>query len=136
MAAPKATSKTQSDALDRQINDLSVRGYSLSEIAAEAQITKQAVAARLKKLNAQARVDRDAHIAHEVRTLDLVQRQSLDAWGAEPLPAHLANVIKASDARRKLLGLDAPARADVSVASATPIQIIEVVAPEEGAGGP
>lgn len=106
MAAPKATTKTQSDAIDRQVNDLSVRGRSLSEIAEKLGVTKQAVAARLKKLNAQARADREAHIAHELRTLDVIQRQAFDAWGIEPVPAHLANVIRASEARRKLLGLD------------------------------
>jgi DNA-binding CsgD family transcriptional regulator len=130
MAAPKTTTKAESDALDRQINDLSVRGATQSEIAAQVGISQQAVAARVKKLNAQVRVDREAHIAHELRTLNLVQRQSLDAFDAEPLPAHVANVLKASDARRKLLGLDAPARQEHSGPDGAPIQIIEVVTPE------
>jgi DNA-binding CsgD family transcriptional regulator len=123
MAAPKATNKTQSDAIDRQINDLSVRGRTQTEIAAAVGISQQAVAARLKKLNQRAVADRDAHIAHEVRTLDLVQRQALDAWDAEPLPAHLANVIRISESRRKLLGLDAPARAEIEQSGGLTINV-------------
>jgi citrate synthase len=130
MAAPKATTKSQSTAIDRQINDLSLRGHTLTDIAAAVGVTKQAVAARLKKLNAQARLDREAHLAHEVRTLNLVQQNSLEAWDHDPAPAHMTNILRASESRRKLLGLDAPARQEHSGPDGAPIQIIEVVTPE------
>ena len=158
MAAPKAKTPQQSAALDRKVNDLSLRAYSVTEIAAQLGISKAAVSMRLKKLNQQARLDREAHIERELRTLDLVQREALDAWerskqpaetltveevsGAEKTtkrtegqsgsPAHLANVLKASESRRKLLGLDAPTRQELSGADGKPIEIIEVVTTEAG----
>jgi citrate synthase len=130
MAAPKATTKPQSTAIDRQINDLSLRGHTLTDIAAAVGVTKQAVAARLKKLNAQARLDREAHLAHEVRTLNLVQQHSLEAWDHDPAPAHMTNLLRASESRRKLLGLDAPARQEHSGPDGAPIAFIEVVKPD------
>jgi DNA-binding MarR family transcriptional regulator len=122
--------------MDREINALDIRGYTQAEIAAKLDITQQSVAARLKKLNARALTDRAEHVARELRTLDDTLREALDAWerskadavavtverrgeseratkrteGQSGNPAHLANAIKASESRRKLLGLDAPGK--------------------------
>lgn len=102
-------------------------------------LTPQAVNYRLKKLNQSARLARDEHIERELRTLDWAQSQAIIAWEQSKEPAevltvekgekfsggsketkrtegqtgdsaHLSNVIKASESRRKLLGLDAPTR--------------------------
>lgn len=144
MAAKRATTPQQSAAIDRRINELDLRGYSGVEIAetltAEGiPMTKQAVSARLKKLNEAARLDRDAQIERELRTLDWAQAQAITAWERSKLdaetvvveeggrpgggpktttttkgqsgdPSHLGNVVRASESRRKLLGLDAPTR--------------------------
>lgn len=136
MAAPKAKTPKQSEAMDREINALDIRGYSHVEIAERLGITKSAVSHRLKKLNARALADRQDHILKELRTLDTALAESLDAWekskqacevviverrkgsdnvtrrteGQTGNSAHLANAIKISESRRKLLGLDAPAR--------------------------
>jgi predicted transcriptional regulator len=152
------TAKTpkQSEALDREINALDIRGYTGAEIARRLEMTPQAVSARLKKLNARAITDRAERVAQELRTLDTLLTEALDAWekSKEPLttttvsndsskskgmrrteeqtgnPAHLANALKAAESRRKLLGLDAPARQEHSGPDGAPIQIIEVVTPE------
>jgi predicted transcriptional regulator len=147
MAAPKATTHSQSDALDREINALDIRGYTHAEIATKLNITRQAVSARLKKLNARAVTDRAERVAQELRTLDTLLGEALDAWekSKEPLttttvrndsskskgmrrteeqtgnPAHLANALKAAESRRKLLGLDALAK-EVNL-SLTPAQL-------------
>jgi predicted transcriptional regulator len=136
MAAPKAKSPTQSEALDREISRLDIRGYTHAEIAATLDISRPAVSARIKRINARAITDRQDHIAKELRTLDEALREALDAWeaskqtveivtvekrkGADKIskrtegqsgnPAHLANAIRISESRRKLLGLDAAAR--------------------------
>lgn len=145
MAAPVATTPQQSAALDRRINELDLRGHSSTEIVAVLAgegivLTPRAVQIRLKKLNEAARLDRDAQIERELRTLDYVQAQAVEAWEQSKLPgvtsrrewgtgpeggirkvqrtteyqtgdpSHLGNVVKASESRRKLLGLDAPAK--------------------------
>jgi predicted transcriptional regulator len=156
MAAPKATTHSQSDALDREINALDIRGYTHAEIATKLNITRQAVSARLKKLNARAITDRAERVAQELRTLDTLLGEALDAWekSKDPLttttvsndsskskgmrrteeqtgnPAHLANALKAAESRRKLLGLDAPARQEHSGPDGAPIAFIEVVKPD------
>ena len=80
MAAPKATTPNQSEALDREINALDIRGYTQAEIAAKLGIAQQSVAARLKKLNARAVTDRAERVAQELRTLDTLLTEALDAW--------------------------------------------------------
>ena len=156
MAAPKATTPSQSEAFDRQINDLNIRGRTPEEFGVTLGITPRAVRYRLQKLNARAITDRAERVAQELRTLDTLLNEALDAWekSKDPLttttvsndsskskgmrrteeqtgnPAHLANALKAAESRRKLLGLDAPARQEHSGPDGAPIQIIEVVTPE------
>ena len=133
MAAPKATTPHQSEAIDRELNALDIRGYTVAEIATKLDMSVRAVQYRLKKLNARAIADRAEHIAREVRTLENAIRESLDAWERSKadavvitaekhgkgekvtrrtetqvaLAAHMTNIIRASESRRKLLGLDA-----------------------------
>jgi DNA-binding CsgD family transcriptional regulator len=147
MAAPKATTPSQSEAFDRQINDLNIRGRTPEEIGATLGITPRAVRYRLQKLNARAITDRAERVAQELRTLDTLLTEALDAWekSKDPLttttvsndsskskgmrrteeqtgnPAHLANALKAAESRRKLLGLDALAK-EVNL-SLTPAQL-------------
>jgi predicted transcriptional regulator len=147
MAAPKARTPKQSEALDREINALDIRGYTQAEIATKLGLAQQSVAARLKKLNARAITDRAERVAQELRTLDTLLTEALDAWekSKDPLttttvsndsskskgmrrteeqtgnPAHLANALKAAESRRKLLGLDAIAK-EVNL-SLTPAQL-------------
>jgi predicted transcriptional regulator len=147
MAAPKATTPQQSDAIDRQINALDIRGRTHAEIAEAVGLTRSAVSHRLKKLNARAVTDRAERVAQELRTLDTLLTEALDAWekSKDPLttttvsndsskskgmrrteeqtgnPAHLANALKAAESRRKLLGLDAIAK-EVNL-SLTPAQL-------------
>jgi DNA-binding CsgD family transcriptional regulator len=136
MAAPKAKTPQQSEAMDREINALDIRGYSHAEIAERLGISRPSVSARIKKLNARAHTDREAHIARELRTIEEALREALDAWEASKAdsvvvtaerrgdveritrrtegqtgnPAHLANAIRLGESRRKLLGLDAPVK--------------------------
>ena len=136
MAAPKAKTSTQSESLDREINALDIRGYSPTEIAKKLDITPRAVQYRLKRLNARALLDRTEHLTKELRTLDTALQEALDAWerskedsevvtverrtgkdrvikrteGQSGNPAHLANAIRISESRRRLLGLDAPTK--------------------------
>ena len=147
MAAPKATTPNQSEALDREINALDIRGRTPSEIATVLNLSVRAVQYRLKKLNARAVTDRAERVAQELRTLDTLLSEALDAWekSKDPLttttvsndsskskgmrrteeqtgnPAHLANALKAAESRRKLLGLDAIAK-EVNL-SLTPAQL-------------
>jgi hypothetical protein len=147
MAAPKATTPNQSEALDREINALDSRGRTPSEIATVLNLSVRAVQYRLKKLNARAVTDRAERVAQELRTLDTLLSEALDAWekSKDPLttttvsndsskskgmrrteeqtgnPAHLANALKAAESRRKLLGLDAIAK-EVNL-SLTPAQL-------------
>ena len=155
MAAPKAKTSQQSEALDREINLLDIRGCSHAEIAERLGISRPSVSSRLKKLNARAIIDRAERVAQELRTLDTLLSEAMDAWEASKAdteivtverrkagdkvvrrtegqtgnPAHLTNALKAAESRRKLLGLDAPARQEIAGAQGAPIQIIEVVAP-------
>ena len=138
MAAPKATTPQQSAAIDRRINALDLRGCTQAEIAHELGISQPSIANRLKKLNAHAAHARADHLAHELRTLDWAQREAMDAWDASKADsetviveqrgkgekgkatkrtekgtgdaAHLGNVIRISESRRKLLSLDAPTK--------------------------
>jgi hypothetical protein len=147
MAAPKATTPNQSEALDREINALDIRGRTPSDIATVLNLSVRAVQYRLKKLNARAVTDRAERVAQELRTLDTLLSEALDAWekSKDPLttttvsndsskskgmrrteeqtgnPAHLANALKAAESRRKLLGLDAIAK-EVNL-SLTPAQL-------------
>jgi predicted transcriptional regulator len=148
MAERKAKTPAQSDALDREINALDIRGYTGAEIARRLNITPAAVSLRLKKLNARTMTDRTERVAQELRTLERVIHEALDAWekskaAAETVtleqwsdgkertikkteqqtgnPAHLANALKAAESRRKLLGLDALAK-EVNL-SLTPAQL-------------
>lgn len=136
MAAPKAKSPTQSEALDREISRLDIRGYTHAEIAAQLGISRPSVSARLKKINARAVTERQEHIARERRTLDTALQEALDAWerskedaevvtverrkggdkvikrteGRAGDAAFLQAIVRTSESRRKLLGLDAPAK--------------------------
>ena len=148
MAAPKAKTPQQSEAIDREINDLDIRGYTPAEIATNLGISRPAVVTRLKKLNARTVTDRAERVAQELRTLERVIHEALNAWekskaatetvtfeqwgdGKERTikkteqqtgnPAHLANALKAAESRRKLLGLDALAK-EVNL-SLTPAQL-------------
>lgn len=167
MGAPRATNPHHSAAIDRRINDLELRGHTMTDIAAMLSaegvpMSKQAVSARIKRLNAAARADRDAQVARELRTLDYVQREAMDAWerslqdaetvtteaggaalvvdlrsadapaespaalptaggkvtsrveGQSGNASHLANILRASESRRKLLGLDATPQTQVA----------------------
>lgn len=137
MAAPKARTPTQSEAVDREISRLDIRGYSHAEIAATLDMTRSAVSHRLKKINARALADRADHIAKELRTLDDAMREAVDAWkrsqtdaiitvvekrkGGDRISkrtestvgdaAFLALIPRISESRRKLLGLDAATKA-------------------------
>jgi DNA-binding MarR family transcriptional regulator len=136
MAAPKARTPKQSEAIDREINMLDLRGYSHTEIAERIGVDRSAVSHRLKRLNARALLDRTEHLTKELRTLDTALQEALDAWerskedsevvtverrtgkdrvikrseGQSGNPAHLANAIRVSESRRRLLGLDAPTK--------------------------
>lgn len=145
MAAPVALTPQQSAAIDRRINDLDLRGHNGVEIAVILEgegivMTPQAVRARVRKLNAAARLDREAQVERELRTLDFAQAEAIEAWerskqdaetvaveeggkgskdspktttttkGQTGDPSHLGNVVRVSESRRKLLGLDAPTR--------------------------
>lgn len=128
---------------------LDLRGYSHAEIAERIGVDRSAVSHRIKKLNARARLDREEHIARELRTLDTALQEALDAWnrskednevvtvegrdgknritkrteGQSGNPAHLGNVVRISESRRKLLGLDAPVRQEVAGADGGAITI-------------
>ncbi len=137
---PKAKGKKQSDAFDRRVNELDLQGFSGPQIGAQLGMSKQGVNYRLKKLNARTIISRSHALEKEIRILDYAQHESIRAWEASKLPAevvsveqhgsgaraetkatkrtstssgesqHLANVIKVSESRRKLLGIDAASR--------------------------
>ena len=147
MGANKARTPKQSEALDREINALDIRGYTGAEIARRLEITPSAVSQRLKKLNARAITDRAERVAQELRTLDTLLSEALDAWekskaasetvtvekvgGKDKVnrrtetqtgnPAFLTEARKTAESRRKLLGLDALAK-EVNL-SLTPAQL-------------
>ena len=136
MGANVGKTPKQSEALDREINRLDLCGYSGAEIAARLGMSRQAVHMRLKKLNARTLLDRTEYVKGELRVLDAAMQEALAAWerskdaaitttvettndgekhtkkteGQSGNPAHLANAIRISESRRRLLGLDAPTK--------------------------
>jgi predicted transcriptional regulator len=131
-----AKTPAQSAAIDRQIDALLLRGALQTEIAKTLGISNAAVSQRLKRMRQRHLANRDEALARELLALDYVQREAIEAWetskaahetttveranGRERVAkrtetatgeaAHLANVIKVSESRRKLLGLDAAAK--------------------------
>ena len=130
MAAPIATSPQQSAAIDRLLNDMDLRGLTSVEIAQElAQrdppivMTDSAVRKRIQKLNKATRAKRDAQIVQELRSLAWVQQEAMDAWHEKPDAAYLDKVLRASESRRKLIGLDAPAKSELSGPNGAPLAV-------------
>jgi len=139
MAAPVAKSAHQSEAIDRQINDWDLAGLTSVEIAARLAalappivMTDRAVRARIARLNQRAVIDREAMIQHELRVLSFAERktvEALDQVDADAVAPAVTALRGVSESRRKLLGLDAPAKQEVTGADGGPIRIIEALAP-------
>lgn len=109
--------KLERAAGERKAVALSLAGRSQPEIAAALGVAQSTISADLKRVRrrwAEA-VTGDIHAAKadELGRIELIAQEAVSAWFASkatgtPNPKHLDNALRASLAKRRLLGLDAP----------------------------
>jgi len=124
MASPKRTKmRIENDRC--QTAKLYIRGQTQQEIAGVIGVSRQQIAYDLKVIKAQWRAetahDLDAHRARQLAELVMVAGEAWAGWersilGERPgSPSYLEIVLRCSERKAKLLGLDAPIKADVNV---------------------
>ncbi len=134
MARKVAQTAAQSTVIDHRIQSLILQGLTPREITDRLRsdglvLSVRAVQLRLQRLAARVRADRATKIEQEEQLLTWIIEQAMQVWQAQPGGrswAALNVMIKASESRRRLLGLDAPARNKHLVMDGDPITIIEV----------